>query len=36
MTKYILTGIDGNLGSQAAKDLMNLTDKKFDFIQKKL
>lgn len=28
MTKYILTGVDGNLGSQAAKYLMNLTDKK--------
>lgn len=28
MTKYILTGVDGNLGSQAAEFLMKLTDKK--------
>ena len=28
MTKYILTGVDGNLGSQAAQFLMKLTDKK--------
>ncbi|GFZ26152.1 NmrA family NAD(P)-binding protein [Lactobacillus corticis] len=27
MTKYILTGVDGNLGSQAALDLIKLTDK---------
>lgn len=27
MTKYILTGVDGNLGSQAASDLLKLTDK---------
>lgn len=28
MTKYILTGVDGNLGGQAAEDLMNMADKK--------
>lgn len=28
MTKYILTGVDGNLGSQAAEYLMKMTDKK--------
>lgn len=28
MTKYILTGVDGNLGSQAAEDVMKLADKK--------
>lgn len=27
MTKYILTGVDGNLGGQAAEYLMKLTDK---------
>lgn len=28
MTKYILTGVDGNLGGQAAEDLMKMADKK--------
>lgn len=28
MRKLILTGVDGNLGGQAAKELLNLTDKK--------
>lgn len=28
MTKYILTGVDGNLGSQSAEDVMRLADKK--------